>query len=84
MLLGVNLPDHEVLFETLSSELRNRVTPYVATLQSRHCATIRSTIEHMVLQFMNYNKFRSVSFVVYHIFELKLIKKCSPNRLMLK
>ncbi|GFG41052.1 hypothetical protein Cfor_06822, partial [Coptotermes formosanus] len=59
LLTGVNLPDHEALFKTLSSELRDRVTPYVATLQTRHCATVRSAIEHMVLQFMNYNKFHS-------------------------
>jgi hypothetical protein len=68
-LLGVNLPDHEALFKTLSSELRDRVTPYVATLQTRHCATVRSAIEHMVLQFMNYNKFHSVSFVMRLVFE---------------
>lgn len=68
-LLGVNLPDHEALFETLSSELHDRVTPYVATLQTRHCATVRSTIEHMVYQFMNYNKYHDVSYVMCHAFE---------------
>jgi len=68
-LLGVNVPDHEALFETLSSDLRDRVTPYVATLQTRHCSTVRSAIEHMVFQFMNYNKFNHVSFVMCHAFE---------------
>ncbi|PNF31504.1 Origin recognition complex subunit 3 [Cryptotermes secundus] len=56
LLTGVNLPDHEALFATLSSQLHDKVTPYVATLQARHCATVRSAIEHLVLQFMNYNK----------------------------
>jgi hypothetical protein len=64
LLLGVNLPDHEALFATLSSQLHDKVTPYIATLQARHCATVRSTIEHVVLQFMNYNQVHSVSFVV--------------------
>jgi len=68
-LLGVNLPDHEALFETLSSELRDRVTPYVATLQTRRCATVRSAIEHMVFQFMNYNRFHHVSFVMCEAYE---------------
>jgi hypothetical protein len=62
--LGVNLPDHEALFATLSSQLHDKVTPYIATLQARHCATVRSTIEHMVLQLMHYNQGHSVSFVV--------------------
>jgi hypothetical protein len=64
LLLGVNLPDHEALFATLSSQLHDKVTPYIATLQTRHCATVRSAIEHMVLQFMNCNKVHRVSFVV--------------------
>jgi hypothetical protein len=64
LLLGVNLPDHEALFATLSSQLRDKVTPYIATLQARHCTTVRSTIEHMVLQFMNYNNVHRVSFIV--------------------
>jgi hypothetical protein len=67
ILLGVNLPDHEALFATLSSQLHDRVTPYIATLQARHCTTVRSAIEHMVLQFMNYDKVHTVSFVVCHI-----------------
>jgi hypothetical protein len=66
---GVNVPDHEALFETLSSDLHDRVTPYVATLQTRHCATVRSAIEHMVLQFMNYNKFHHVSSVMCDAYE---------------
>jgi hypothetical protein len=65
LLLGVNLPDHEALFATLSSQLHDRVTPYIATLQARYCATVRSAIEHMVLQFMNYNKVLSVSFIMF-------------------
>lgn len=59
LLTGVNLPDHEALFATLSSQLHDKVTPYIATLQARHCATLRSTIEHMVLQFMNYSQVHS-------------------------
>ncbi|KAJ4436818.1 hypothetical protein ANN_16950 [Periplaneta americana] len=50
---GVNIPDHDALFATLSSQLRQKVTPHVATLQLRNCATIRSTVEHLVLQFMS-------------------------------
>lgn len=61
LFLGVNLPDHDALFAALSSQLRDKVTPYIATLQARHCTTIRSTIEHMVLQLMNYNKLHNVS-----------------------
>ncbi|XP_021933988.1 origin recognition complex subunit 3-like [Zootermopsis nevadensis] len=59
LLTGVNLPDHDALFAALSSQLHDKVTPYVATLQARHCTTVRSTIEHMVLQLMNYNRFHS-------------------------
>ncbi|PSN46610.1 Origin recognition complex subunit 3 [Blattella germanica] len=53
LLTGVNVPDHDALFMTLSNKLQEKVTPHVAVLQARHCTTIRSTIEHMVLQFIN-------------------------------
>lgn len=77
--LGVNLPDHEALFAALSSQLRDKVTPYIATLQARHCNTLRSTIEHMVLQLMNYNKLHNVSLCT--AFEQNLILNCDNVRL---
>ena len=34
---GVNMPDHDVIFSQLATELNNQVTPFVALLRSKDC-----------------------------------------------
>lgn len=36
-LAGVNMPDHDVIFSQLATELNNQVTPFVALLRSKDC-----------------------------------------------
>lgn len=35
---GVNMPDHDVIFSQLATELNNQVTPFVALLRSKDCS----------------------------------------------
>lgn len=49
---GVNLPDHGLLFRTLSAKLCENVTHRVALLNSNDCLTIRNTVEQMTARFM--------------------------------
>ena len=36
--VGVNMPDHDVIFSQLATELKNQITPFVAVLTSKDCA----------------------------------------------
>ena len=36
--VGVNMPDHDVIFSQLATELKDQVTPFVAVLTSKDCA----------------------------------------------
>lgn len=48
---GINLPDHDTLYETLCSNLENKLNCRVAMLSS-HSQTIKSVIENMVSDFL--------------------------------
>uniref|UniRef100_A0A3Q2PFB7 Origin recognition complex subunit 3 n=1 Tax=Fundulus heteroclitus TaxID=8078 RepID=A0A3Q2PFB7_FUNHE len=37
LVLGVNVPDHDLTFQSLSELLRDSVTPHVASLQAKEC-----------------------------------------------
>jgi len=38
LITGVNMPDHDVIFSQLATELKDQVTPFVAVLTSKDCA----------------------------------------------
>jgi len=37
--LGVNLPDHSVVFSQLVDELKEEITPFAIQLQSKECTS---------------------------------------------
>ena len=39
MILGVNLPDHGVVFQQLVEELNEAITPFTVKLQSKECSS---------------------------------------------
>ena len=41
LVTGVNLPDHDSLFSSLTSTLKDKVSPYVARLLSTKCSNIK-------------------------------------------
>lgn len=54
--IGVNLPDHESLFDLLANNLEKSQTPViVSTLFSEHFTNIKNTVFSMVSQLLNKN-----------------------------
>ena len=49
---GVNMPDHATMFESLSSLLKQRVTPHITTLRSKDCPTLKATMAKTLAQLM--------------------------------
>ncbi|XP_025155022.1 origin recognition complex subunit 3 [Harpegnathos saltator] len=52
LLIGVNVPDYVVLFDTAVSKL-GKITPHIAVLWSRNCGNVKSIIEDTVHQLVN-------------------------------
>ncbi|XP_075718244.1 origin recognition complex subunit 3 isoform X2 [Rhinoderma darwinii] len=52
LLLGVNVTDHELTFNSLSDVLNEHVTPYVVLLQAQECPGIRQLLQKLLSQLM--------------------------------
>lgn len=52
LITGVNTPDHAVMFSSLTQMLQNNISPLVASLSSKTCTTIRSTIHQVLNQIL--------------------------------
>ena len=50
--LGVNMPDHDVMFSNMMTLIHERVTPHVAVLKSKDCPNIKSIMAKAIQQFM--------------------------------
>ncbi|CAG9832857.1 unnamed protein product [Diabrotica balteata] len=50
---GINMPDHAAQFAALSKQLKESITPHVATLNSQNCQNIKYFMENMIGQFIN-------------------------------
>lgn len=55
LVVGVNMPDHNVMFGNLASQLKDRVTPHVAILRSKDCSNIKSIMAKTLSQIMQNN-----------------------------
>uniref|UniRef100_A0A8C8ID34 Origin recognition complex subunit 3 n=1 Tax=Oncorhynchus tshawytscha TaxID=74940 RepID=A0A8C8ID34_ONCTS len=47
LVLGVNVPDHDMTFQCLSDQLQQSVTPFVVSVQATECAG-QSSLNHML------------------------------------
>ncbi|XP_067018831.1 origin recognition complex subunit 3-like isoform X2 [Acropora muricata] len=54
LITGVNMPDHDVIFSQLATELKDQVTPFVAVLTSKDCAVLKATMKNVISQFIGY------------------------------
>ena len=55
-ILGVNSPDHGVMFKTLSTQLEENVTSHIAMLKARDCLTLKTLITKLLqLLMQNHN-----------------------------
>ncbi|XP_072264722.1 origin recognition complex subunit 3 [Pyxicephalus adspersus] len=52
LLLGVNVTDHELTFESLSEILNDQVTPFVVLLQAKECPGIKQLLQKLLSQLM--------------------------------
>ncbi|XP_069582485.1 origin recognition complex subunit 3 isoform X1 [Ranitomeya imitator] len=52
LLLGVNVTDHELTFNSLSDVLLEHVTPYVVLLQAKECPGIKQLLQKLLSQLM--------------------------------
>lgn len=50
LITGVNTPDHDVMFSSLNSTLKTKVTPLIAHLKSKDCSRVSTLISNIVHQ----------------------------------
>ncbi|KAJ0006081.1 hypothetical protein NQD34_013354 [Periophthalmus magnuspinnatus] len=53
LLLGVNVPDHDMTFQSLSDLLRRRVTPDVASVQAKECGALKHLLKRVLERIMD-------------------------------
>nr|XP_015209156.1 PREDICTED: origin recognition complex subunit 3 [Lepisosteus oculatus] len=52
LVLGVNVPDHDVTLRRLSELLQQSATPFVVSLQSKECSALKQMVQKVLLQLM--------------------------------
>ncbi|XP_031134931.2 origin recognition complex subunit 3 isoform X1 [Sander lucioperca] len=52
LVLGVNVPDHDMTFQSLSDLLQQSVTPYVASVQAKECGALKHLIKRVLERLM--------------------------------
>ncbi|XP_012566919.2 origin recognition complex subunit 3 isoform X1 [Hydra vulgaris] len=45
LVTGVNLPDHETIFSHLQTELKEKITPYIACVKAKECCNLKSMLK---------------------------------------
>uniref|UniRef100_A0A3Q3WLZ9 Origin recognition complex subunit 3 n=1 Tax=Mola mola TaxID=94237 RepID=A0A3Q3WLZ9_MOLML len=52
LVLGVNVPDHDMTFQSLSELLQQSVTPFVASVQAKECAALKHLMKRVLERIM--------------------------------
>uniref|UniRef100_A0A673CUI3 Origin recognition complex, subunit 3 n=1 Tax=Sphaeramia orbicularis TaxID=375764 RepID=A0A673CUI3_9TELE len=52
LVLGVNVPDHDMTFQSLSELLQQLVTPHVASLQAKECGALKHLMKRVLERLM--------------------------------
>ncbi|XP_072355884.1 origin recognition complex subunit 3 isoform X1 [Scyliorhinus torazame] len=52
VVLGVNVPDHEMTFQSLSDLLKQSLTPHVVCLQGKECTTVKQVLQKVLTNLM--------------------------------
>ncbi|KAG7224190.1 hypothetical protein INR49_019925, partial [Caranx melampygus] len=53
LVLGVNVPDHDMTFQSLSELLQQSVTPYVASVQAKECGVLKHLMKKVLERLMD-------------------------------
>ncbi|KAJ7392658.1 Origin recognition complex subunit 3 [Desmophyllum pertusum] len=56
LITGVNMPDHDVIFSQLATELNSHVTPFVALLRSKDCAATHLEVNFLIFSYEGNNE----------------------------
>ncbi|KAM9707674.1 origin recognition complex subunit 3 isoform 2-T2 [Menidia menidia] len=48
LMLGVNIPDHDMTFQSLSDQLQQSVTPHVVSVQAKECAALKHLMKKVL------------------------------------
>ncbi|KAG7465667.1 hypothetical protein MATL_G00155890 [Megalops atlanticus] len=52
LVLGVNVPDHDMTFQSLSDRLQQTVTPFVVSVQAKECAALKHLLQKFLQRLM--------------------------------
>nr|XP_061824289.1 origin recognition complex subunit 3-like isoform X1 [Nerophis lumbriciformis] len=53
LMLGVNVPDHDMTFQSLSELLQQSVTPHVACVQAKECTALKHLMKRVLERLMD-------------------------------
>ncbi|KAM4625985.1 origin recognition complex subunit 3 [Polymixia lowei] len=53
LVLGVNVPDHDMTYQSLSDQLQQSVTPHVASIQAKECGALKHLMQKVLERLMN-------------------------------
>ncbi|XP_041667917.1 origin recognition complex subunit 3 [Cheilinus undulatus] len=53
LVLGVNVPDHDMTFQSLSELLQQSVSPYVASVQAKECGALKHLMKRVLERLMD-------------------------------
>ncbi|XP_053191596.1 origin recognition complex subunit 3 [Scomber japonicus] len=53
LVLGVNVPDHDMTFQSLSDQLQQSVTPHVVSVQAKECGALKHLMKRVLERLMN-------------------------------
>ncbi|XP_068582459.1 origin recognition complex subunit 3 isoform X2 [Cebidichthys violaceus] len=53
LVLGVNVPDHDITFQSLSELLQQSVTPHVASVQAKECGALKHLMKRVLERLMD-------------------------------
>uniref|UniRef100_A0AAR2KEY1 Origin recognition complex subunit 3 n=1 Tax=Pygocentrus nattereri TaxID=42514 RepID=A0AAR2KEY1_PYGNA len=52
LVLGVNVPDHDMTFQSLSDLLKNSVTPFSVSVQAKECTALKNLMQRVLERLM--------------------------------
>ncbi|XP_053488995.1 origin recognition complex subunit 3 [Ictalurus furcatus] len=52
LVLGVNVPDHDMTFQSLSDLLQESVTPFAVSVQAKECAALKNLMQRVLERLM--------------------------------
>ncbi|KAJ7989201.1 hypothetical protein DPEC_G00317050 [Dallia pectoralis] len=52
LVLGVNVPDHNMTFQSLSDQVQQTVTPFVVSLQAKECSAVKELMQKVLERLM--------------------------------